>query len=372
MSSRKKISSNPNNTKWTRDTTTFGQKILRSQGWQPGQYLGAQDAPHADMHSAASASYIRVALKDDMKGLGFDRAKEDEVTGLDVFSDLLSRLNGKSDAAVEEDKQARLVIKTHAFVERRYGPMRFVRGGLLIGDELKEDKAESDEEMSDTTLGDEEDVKMAEAVVEDSDKKSKKRKAASIDEGEESSAQDADSKKRQRKEERKSKKSRSDSTTNSTEDAQRRDEEKARKKEKKEKKKEKKARKEKSRSKDETEPTIDDDADESSDRAKKRKSKSKDKKERSKDSDDATIDSERKKSKKEKKRRKEEGSDSESTTPAEATSAVSTGQSTPVGAGSGTSTPMGNRNFVRSRFIAQKKQAVMDAKALSQVCSRRI
>ncbi|KAG6024065.1 hypothetical protein E4U41_001866, partial [Claviceps citrina] len=133
---RSRINKDPNNTKWTRDTTTFGQKILRAQGWQPGQFLGAQDAAHSELHTAANASYIRVALKDDMKGLGFNKAKDEQVTGLDVFSDLLSRLNGKSEESIEGERQARLEVKTHRYVEAKWGPMRFVRGGLLVGDEM--------------------------------------------------------------------------------------------------------------------------------------------------------------------------------------------------------------------------------------------
>lgn len=341
--SRKKISNDPNNTKWTRDTTTFGQKILRAQGWQPGQFLGAQDAPHAELHSAASASYIRVVLKDDMKGLGFNKAKEDEVTGLDVFSDLLSRLNGKSEAAVQEDVDARLAVKTNRYVEMRWGPMRFVRGGLLVGDKLKEDEGketstESEESSDDKTRTDE-------ATRSKKDKKSKKRKVVEDADESESEVAETKDKKRRRKDE--------DEDDLKAEKKKRRKEEK---------KKEKKRSKKSSKStKDESD---EDDDNDDAEKAAKKKAK-KDKKEKKR---------ERREKKEEKKRRKAakvadssgHGSSSSSSSDGDSDNDTTTAASTPA-AGSGTATPLGNRNFSRSRYIAQKRRAVMDAKALAQI-----
>ncbi|KAM0498043.1 hypothetical protein ACHAP8_006494 [Fusarium lateritium] len=347
---RRKINKDPNNTKWTKDTNTFGQKILRAQGWQPGQFLGAQDAPHSELHTAANASYIRVVLKDDMKGLGFSKSKEDEVTGLDVFQDLLSRLNGKAEEAIEEDQQNRLAVKTHHFVEQRYGAMRFVYGGLLVGDEMKEveDKATEKKEAETSSEGD---VAMESAPTpkeSKKEKKSKKRKASSDDEEEESPSRDTDSKsKKRRKEERKRKETDSDDA-------------KAKKKE----KKEKKEKKDKSRKKSSAEASDDEDATPSEERSKKRKSKSKDKSRSPDGSDEEKVKD--KKPKKEKKDKKKRKKDEESTSAADSTPAASvpgTGATTP----SGTSTPRGSRNFVRSRFIAQKRQAVLDTKALNQI-----
>ncbi|KAL6357934.1 hypothetical protein LRP88_08112 [Fusarium phalaenopsidis] len=345
---RRKINKDPNNTKWTRDTNTFGQKILRAQGWQPGQFLGAENAPHSELHTAANASYIRVVLKDDMKGLGFSRAKEDEVTGLDVFQDLLSRLNGKTEDQVVEDQQARLAVKTHHFVEQRYGPMRFVYGGLLVGDEMKE----KDEEEAKTPKDEDEDVVMESAPAtkeSKKEKKSKKRKASEDDE--DSSSRESDSKSKRRKEERKLKEN--DSSAD-TDDA-------------KAKKKDKKSKKDKSRKK-----SAEVSEEESEERSKKRKSKSKDKSRSPEDSEEDKVKDKKskkdKKDKKDKKRKKEEAT-------SESSSTVATQESTPVpsipGTGvttpSGTSTPRGSRNFVRSRFIAQKRQAVLDTKALNQI-----
>ncbi|QPC75599.1 hypothetical protein HYE68_006351 [Fusarium pseudograminearum] len=342
---RRKINKDPNNTKWTKDTNTFGQKILRAQGWQPGQFLGAQDAPHSELHTAANASYIRVVLKDDMKGLGFSKSKEDEVTGLDVFQDLLSRLNGKEEEAIVEDQQNRLAVKTHHFVEQRYGAMRFVYGGLLIGDEMKEAEDKAAEKKKAEESSDEDVVMESAPTPKESkkEKKSKKRKASSDeDEDEESSSRDTDSKsKKRRKEERKRKETDGDET--------------------KAKKKEKKEKKDKSRKKSSAEASDDEDATPSEERSKKRKSKSKSSSDGS--DEDKVKDKKSKKEKKEKKKRKKEEESASAADSTPAASVPGTGVTTP----SGTSTPRGSRNFVRSRFIAQKRQAVLDTKALNQI-----
>ncbi|KAK0392466.1 hypothetical protein NLU13_1961 [Sarocladium strictum] len=322
-----KISKDPNNTKWTKNQNSFGQKIMRSQGWEPGQYLGAHDAAHAESYTAANASYIRVTLKDDMKGLGFHKAKEDQVTGLDVFSDLLSRLNGKSEAEVEDGRQARMAVKANLYVEQKWGPMRFVRGGLLVGDKLEslgDEAADKDASSSD------------EASQEEKRKKSKKRKAAEAEDNDEERDEEESeaARRKRRKAERKLKKAmeKADDGTVAIED----DETKSGKKS----KKSKKAKKNKS----------DDDSD-----------------------DDTPVEEtkaerkERKREKKERKRKRREAREAESDATTSATaSALPSGVSTPTG--TGTSTPVrASRNFVRSRFIAQKKEALLDAKALNQI-----
>ncbi|KAK5990890.1 Protein PXR1 [Cladobotryum mycophilum] len=347
--SRRRIGADPNNTKWTRDTTTFGQKILRSQGWEPGQYLGVQNSAHSELHTAANASYIRVILKDDMKGLGFAKSKEDEITGLDVFSDLLSRLNGKSEAQVDEDVAARMVVKTNRYVEQRWGAMRFVRGGLLVGDAMKE---ESDPKEASDSQG-------TTPEPDGSGEKSKKRKAESLDDSssESSSDEDEKEKKKRRKEEKKAKKKLSKSTSTEASETEKL------KKDKKKKKKSKKDRKAKGETLNESaseEVAESDEKSGSGEDAKKSKKSKKDKKEKKEKKD--------KKEKKEKKKRKKDGSESQDTEASNAVpsiSAVTSGRSTPLP--SGTSTPMSNRNFVRSRFIAQKRRVMMDAEAVKQI-----
>lgn len=127
---------------------------MASQGWTPGTLLGASDAPHAEFHTAANASYIRVVLKDDNLGIGAKRGSglsEGECTGLDVFQSLLGRLNGNEEE-VERERKSREDLKRAIYTERKWGSIRFVKGGLLIGDKIQkliEDEAERVRELED-------------------------------------------------------------------------------------------------------------------------------------------------------------------------------------------------------------------------------
>ncbi|KXH57758.1 G-patch domain-containing protein [Colletotrichum salicis] len=336
---RRKIGKDPNNTKWTKDLDSFGQKILRSQGWEPGQYLGAKDAAHAVHHTAANASFIRVALKDDMLGLGFKQARDDRVTGMDVFSDLLGRLNGKSTEVIAKEQEARTALKSTFYCDNKFGPMRFVSGGFLVGDKIKEEPtAEAKDKVSDDD-DDDDDVKMEDAP--ESSKRSKKRKAEESSEDESSSSDDEKAKKKRRKEEKKGKKekkrskSKSASKEDASEDTQ---DETTEKKAKKDKKKSKKAKKE---------AAADSDEDESSDdksSKKKRKGET--------DAEKAARKEEKKRRKEEKRAKKEAKRASASTTP------TVSGTSTPV---------LRGHHAVRSRWIAQKRMATMDDKALNAI-----
>ncbi|MCJ1381001.1 telomerase inhibitor [Xylographa soralifera] len=137
---RAKISHDPNNTNWSKSSTSYGRKMLLSQGWTPGSYLGAIDAPHAHLHSDANASHIRVAVKDDNLGLGAKRGSgvnAGECVGLDVFQSLLGRLNGKSEDVLEKEQKSRDDLKRAIYTERRWGALRFVSGGVLVGDKIE-------------------------------------------------------------------------------------------------------------------------------------------------------------------------------------------------------------------------------------------
>lgn len=308
-----------------------------------------QDAAHSELYTAANASYIRVTLKDDMKGLGFNKAQQDQVTGLDVFSDLLSRLNGKSEDFIEGEKQARLEVKTHRYVEAKWGPMRFVRGGLLVGDEMKEVAVGDDGSEADTQS----------QSVEDKpgkSKKSKKRKAAEVQDSEAEPSQDAKKQeKRRRKEERRLAKTSVGSSEGDVPDEDSGSRSK------------KKSKKDKNRGsvgseEAEKEEGKEHEGDEDEGRNTKRKSK-KDKKEK------------KEKKEKETKKKKTRGDEDEDEAEAETETESTTRASSSAATTTGTSTPTtmvtpapGSRNFVRSRFIAQKRQAVLDTKALAQVC----
>ncbi|KAG8623461.1 hypothetical protein KVT40_008437 [Elsinoe batatas] len=139
---RTKISSDPNNTAWSSRTDRFGHKILTSQGWTPGSYLGASNANHQEHYTAANASHIRVLLKDDNLGLGASRKREGaETFGLDQFSGLLGRLNGKTEEVLGKEEGARRDVRLRLWADQR-GGVRFVSAGFLVGDKVEQLKRE--------------------------------------------------------------------------------------------------------------------------------------------------------------------------------------------------------------------------------------
>lgn len=138
---RLKLSNDPNNTKWTKDTTGFGHKIMTSQGWAPGDYLGAKDAPHAEFHTEANASHIRVMIKDDNLGIGAKKGSgvdQGECVGLDVFQTLLGRLNATDEDEYVREQKSREDLKRAIYTEKKWGSIRFVSGGVLIGDKIQD------------------------------------------------------------------------------------------------------------------------------------------------------------------------------------------------------------------------------------------
>ena len=115
--------------------------MLLSQGWTPGTNLGAVDAPHAHLHTKASSSHIRIGIKDNTLGLGAKPGSGQiagQCTGLDVFQGLLGRLNGKSEAVLEKEQKSRDDLKRAVYVENKWGTLRFVSGGVLVGDRIRE------------------------------------------------------------------------------------------------------------------------------------------------------------------------------------------------------------------------------------------
>ncbi|GAM83430.1 hypothetical protein ANO11243_014180 [Dothideomycetidae sp. 11243] len=146
---RTKISADPNNTNWTRDSTSFGHRMLKQQGWTPGSYLGAVDAPHAAHYTAANASHVRVLLKDDTLGLGASRKREGaETFGLDQFSGLLGRLNGKESSVLKKEESNRRDVRLRLYQEGKFGGVRFISAGFLVGDEVKELKRSEVERLA--------------------------------------------------------------------------------------------------------------------------------------------------------------------------------------------------------------------------------
>lgn len=281
---------------------------MASQGWKPGNFLGAQNSSHAEHFTAASASHIRVSLKDDTLGLGAKPRRpltDDEPTGLDAFQGLLGRLNGKSDAELEKEERVVLDRKAMSYIERRWKCMHFVSGGLLK-QEKQPDSTKPRVEELDGVKSDKKE-KRDKKVKEKKEKKEKKDK-------------------KEKKEKSKDKKKRRRDKSSSEEDTEQDSSSKSR----------PVTGSESSTPKDEiSESDVDDDEDKST-----RKHKSKSKKRKRKD--DATEQAQAKKS--------DSSGDKPSTV-------VKTREQIPMA-----------RQAIRSRYIQQKKRALMDAKSLNEVC----
>lgn len=299
---------------------------MRSQGWAPGDYLGAKDASHSEYYGAANASHIRAVLKDDNMGLGAKRNQGDECVGLDAFQELLGRLNGKSEESLDEARKKREEAKVNKYLHRKLGTVRFVFAGYLVGDKVQA--------LADELKREKEAVDSKDTAEGRKEKKSKKRKAE-VEDGTAS-------------EEKKSKKAKKEDSD---------DDSKAKRREKKEKKRREKALKDDSN--DSNAEAEESKADEIGEEASSRKKSKKDRKEKcnkSKDAEeaDASDSLSKKKNKKRKSEKDEEASSNESSV-----------ISTPLA--SGTATPIPHRHLARQRFIAQKRAAVMDQAALNQV-----
>ncbi|KAL7628795.1 telomerase inhibitor [Parahypoxylon ruwenzoriense] len=367
---RRKLDYDPNNTKWSRDETTFGQRILRAQGWEPGKFLGVQNSSHSHLHTAASSAPIKVLLKDDTLGLGAKpRQKQSaECTGLDGFKDLLGRLNGKSEEAIEKEQQVRLEIKTSLYVERRYGSMRFVSGGFLVGDQIKDltsttTKARVPQETNDenSAATSPEDSATRSAKKQKKEKKSKKRKAEESDD-----STDGPDSGREKKRKKRSKSEDSPESPTDNLDAEESG------------KKKKKSKKSKRDDVKGTEPL---DPEKKEKKSKKLKNKSKRDLEHEDETDVAPTTPEdvkvekvkSEKEKKEKKRRKEkkqkqtEISESSTEISTSTTTPQESGMSTPSGTGTSTPQAISVRHYARSRNIASKRMAIADLQALNQI-----
>ena len=119
---------------WAQSAESYGQKLLSSQGWKPGQGLGARGSKH--LNSPISA--LKVTYKDDNLGLGASLKSERSQTGLDAFQGLLGRLNSKDEAEVKKLEQKAEDRKLALWTQGRWGGVMFIPGGLLVqGDKFK-------------------------------------------------------------------------------------------------------------------------------------------------------------------------------------------------------------------------------------------
>lgn len=111
---------------------------MQSSGWKPGTALGASSIP-IPAHEASSAK-VRIAVKDDMLGLGASlksKSVEHQRTGLDAFQGLLGRLNAKDEKELKVAEEKVESKKLATYAQGRWGGMIWIPGGLLVQDDPK-------------------------------------------------------------------------------------------------------------------------------------------------------------------------------------------------------------------------------------------
>ena len=317
---------------------------MAAQGWKPGNYLGAENASHAEHYTAANASHIRVLLREDNLGLGAKVGGKGnaETFGLSTLSGIFGRLNGKTDAEVEKQQSNLRDAELRTYQAQKYGFMNFVRGGLLVGDKIEEVQEKlvgatrSDPRSTGVPAAESKKRKAEEAVSEEVEEKQARRKkrksdlraqAEANDEAAEATlhedalvasrpstdmTEDVKAAKRRRKEEKRAAKRATDSSA-ASEDAIARAEKRAGKEERRKRKEEKRRRKA---------AAVDEDGGDAS--------------------ESASV-----------------------TTSAVATPSATSGASTPTSAS--LAFGGGSRHAVRQRYIMQKRMASMDVKALNEI-----
>lgn len=200
--------------------------------------LGAKNAAHADLLTAASASHIKVSLKDDTLGLGARLGRQGEQTGLDAFKGLLGRLNGKSDEELKKDETKLEEIRLARYASLKFPPVRFVRAGLLAQEKEpestpakqetstsdkkdKKDKKKRSKPADDESDSDSDDRKSKKSKKSKSKSKSKSKKSRSSEDSDaESGSESKKEKKEKKKSKKKSKKRKSESDDSETEAAE--------------------------------------------------------------------------------------------------------------------------------------------------------
>lgn len=131
---------------------------MSAQGWSPGKLLGKPNAAHSDHFTPGSTSHVRAILKDDTLGLGARPKAQNESTGLDAFQGLLGRLNGKSDAQLEEEQRRIDEQKMASYVDRKWKTMNFVSGGLLAHEKSNDQQKNRDEEDANINESDKKEI----------------------------------------------------------------------------------------------------------------------------------------------------------------------------------------------------------------------
>ncbi len=125
---------------------------MMAQGWIPGSTLGATtNSPCADGTTDTSAPYLALRLRDGKCGLGrLHRSdyNDSNCTGLDVFQGILGRLNGRPEVENKPGKISSEDFKTLNYLGSRWQVLKFVSGGFLEGDKTEDIVKQSEQTLS--------------------------------------------------------------------------------------------------------------------------------------------------------------------------------------------------------------------------------
>ena len=297
---------------------------------------------------------------------------------MDDFQNLLGRLNGKTEAVLETEQQARADIKLNLYMEQKFGTMRFVKGGWLVGDEVQEEPKISEEESEGKDAGAASDAQPATlAEAEDTPVSPKKRKLDDDTSSEEKKSKkrkptdephQETEKERRRRERKERKAGKADEGGQAAADKEKKG------KKKKDKKKDTRKRRKEQEDAEETVPGLGTgigSSEPATDLDTRKTGKSKRSKSKRKASGDESSETEKKRASKKKRRKAEEESGERTSSPGLSSigelpgtlSRDAGGSSTPVN----NSHPTLNRDFLRQRFIAKQKKVFSDPQALNQV-----
>lgn len=134
------MSSDPNNTRWSKSSKSFGKAVLQKAGWSEGEGLGkSQDG---------ITQHVKVSKKDDVTGLGYQAGVGETWSAQSVgFADVLDRIKKKtttqdSDESDEESAaSASPVSSPNSLSGGRYYQM-YAKRNALKTEGLHRDKEE--------------------------------------------------------------------------------------------------------------------------------------------------------------------------------------------------------------------------------------
>jgi len=104
---------------WSKDSNKFGKKMLERMGWQEGKGLGRNEDGLTD--------YVKVAYKNNSKGMGFKDSVEWSAQQ-DNFNTLLGELSSSKDDSKDKQKEIKSLEQKSQNSRARVHYKKFTRG----------------------------------------------------------------------------------------------------------------------------------------------------------------------------------------------------------------------------------------------------